>query len=311
MRLAKSRPEHGTRRPAFTLIELLVVIAIIAILMALTTGGVFAIINTQRQNNTETSLQTIMQVFEQQWAKVIIDAKKESPLPPVVMALADNDPNRARVIWIKIRLMEAFPMSYAEIQNPVVYDPNAVPNGPLIPASFQRKYIKTYQKILGSRQGANPPAPTEAGACLLMALSINRGGVALSPDKVRTADTDLDGIPELIDGWGAALGFYRFPTGNADLQSSNPSPGQFNDPLDPTGLLVSSTWTKQNQNTFQQLIHPVSANGLAPSYYIIPVIVSAGTNMNLGLAPGTMAVTDQNASNDNVYSYVLKQGGRS
>jgi prepilin-type N-terminal cleavage/methylation domain-containing protein len=301
MNLAPSRAP----RPGFTLVELLVVIAIIAILLALTAAGVFSIIGTQQQTTTENSLQVIYDVFQKQWDKVISDAKKEVGISPAVMALADNDINRARVIWIKVRLMEAFPMSYAEIQNPVVYNVN---NGPLIPVG-QRKNMPTYQRAVGNRTSNN--AATEAGACLLLELSVSRGGVVLNTDQVSTADTDGDGLKELTDGYGTALGFYRFPYGNADLQASNPNPGQFNDPLDPTGLLVSANWTKANQTLYQQLIHPVSPNGLAPSYYLIPVIVSAGANKALGLDATMAVINPANDSNDNLWSYRLKQGGGS
>src|SRR5262245_26870027 len=104
MRLATAAPR--TRRPAFTLIELLVVIAIIAVLMALAVTGVFKMIDVQYQNNTETALRKINKIFADQWNKVINDAKKETP-SLAALALADGDPKRAQVIWIKLRLMEA------------------------------------------------------------------------------------------------------------------------------------------------------------------------------------------------------------
>jgi prepilin-type N-terminal cleavage/methylation domain-containing protein len=297
------------RRPAFSLIELLVVIFIIGILMSLTAGGVMQVMEVQRGNTTTDNLQTLAEILRKQWDKVVKDADTEVNLPAAVYNFAGGDAARAKVIWRNVRLMEAFPVSYAEITNPLVYNPNFPSNGagPLIPVlpANKRKYMATYQVKLGGRSSVSP---TQSAACLLLALSINRGGVKLDPDKASTADTDGDGMKELIDAWGNALTFYRFPTGSADLQAANPSPAsKFCDPLDPTGTLANTNWT--NQNLFAQSIHPIFFQGnQLPTVYTIPVIVSSGHNGILGLDP-TMAITDQNGSNDNIYSYRLRQGG--
>jgi prepilin-type N-terminal cleavage/methylation domain-containing protein len=288
-------------RPAFTLVELLVVIAIIAILLSLAAAGAFQIYETSRANNTETILQTIDQLRQRAWAKVIDDAKKETPISPAVVFFAGGDMKRARVIWIKLRLMEAFPQSYAEIQTPFPYSSPFAGQGPLIPPG-QRHYMKSYQETLtlnSGRLGNNNPA-TQSAACLLMSLvQVQVGSQKVSADQFRTADTDGDGLLELVDAWGNPLLFFRFPTGNGGgLQSLAPA-ARNNDPLDPYGLLLQGGWQKQ---TYVTNVHP-----LPPGYYTIPAEASAGRNGRPGV-DRFLNVTNANDENDNIYSFRVKLG---
>src|SRR5438270_662069 len=107
------------RRGGFTVVELLIVVAIIAILVGLVAVAVFRVIGTRTQKNTETLLRKLDQALEQQWGEVAKAARKETP-PPSVLALANGDRNRAQIIWIKLRLRQEFPMSYAEARAPWV-----------------------------------------------------------------------------------------------------------------------------------------------------------------------------------------------
>jgi hypothetical protein len=270
------------------------------------------VVDSQRAGNTETTMRTVDKVLRAHVDKVLKDAKLETP-SPAAYALAGNDPRRAQVIWAKLRLMEAFPQSYAEVQgyggSAFVYStPTGFP-GPLIP-SGQRRYMVTYQGKLKGR--ASTDSSTESSALLLIALTeIDRGNLKLTAQNVNPVDTDGDGLPEIVDGWGKAILFIRFPTANTDLQASyqasvasGSKQATFCDPLDPDGLLFN--WSGANQTWFQNNIHLVAPQGGTASYYTTPVLVSAGRNGNFGVDPYTMAVTDANAANDNVYSYLLK-----
>src|SRR5438046_5796400 len=114
------------RRDGFTFVELLVVIAILAVLMGLIVAGIFTTVDAQRRSNTEAAMRTVMQTLNKHWKFVVDQASKESPslaakiLAGGSIAANGDDANlqRAQAIWIKLRLMEAFPVCYAEVYDP-------------------------------------------------------------------------------------------------------------------------------------------------------------------------------------------------
>jgi prepilin-type N-terminal cleavage/methylation domain-containing protein len=297
-------------RAAFTLVELLVSISIIAILGALVAAGAMSWISSQSRRNTETEIRTVHKALLQHWRAVIEDTDKESTLPPAVIAFADNNPARARVIWTKIRLMESFPVNFSEIKMAYTKAPLSY-----IPLD-KRRYMGKYASALPAGYVAAPPGKTESAACLLMALEVSRSGISHGGDVLRafTRDTNNDKVLELVDGWGEPLYFYRFPTGNTELQQSMPSDLMGRapkcDPLDRDGLL--GLWSTANTAIFDSQIHP-RMNGVN-AWYAVPTIVSSGPNLALGLAPNAtppyqnMSVPSTTAkdADDNLYSFKIK-----
>jgi prepilin-type N-terminal cleavage/methylation domain-containing protein len=306
-------------RVAFTLVEMLVVIAVIGILAALTAAGVYKVIGVQRSSNTKSTMASVYRVLQEHWQAVIADARKETGLEipfqqiDTLFGPAGANIDRNRIIWIKMRLMEAFPISYLDVQRPFPYDYN------IIPATL-RKYNDGYKKTLGARVKDNKGGATESAACLLMALSVARNGVALNIDNLGTSnvtDTDNDGMQEIVDAWGSPLAFFRFPTDNPLLQNAAPaagnkkSPSFFNaDPLDPTGALftILQNGNATQKANYESRVHKLRSPVTQGAGYILPTIVSAGPDGVLGLdtsIPNNMKIVAPQFADDNVYSFQL------
>lgn len=288
-RHASVAAERVAPRRGFTLVELLVVFSIIAVLAALLAAGIMSWVNSQSRRNTEAEIRTIYSALMQHWEAVAKDAMDDKTIPSGVMTMADNDAARARVIWVKLRLMEAFPVRFAEIDNPdtatdVVIYPAPLDNIPVKNRRYrQNYYLQLKGKVPTPRLSTdlNHPSRTESAACLLMALSTAHSGVSHPAELLRpySRDTDNDGILELTDGWNEPLYFYRFATGNTELQASAPVNNRTpvnKDPRDPAGKLLN--WSGTKADLFDQQVHVRQNTATTPTeaWYAAPLVVSAG-----------------------------------
>jgi prepilin-type N-terminal cleavage/methylation domain-containing protein len=365
------QPLSAPRASGFTLIEMLVVLAIAGILVSLTAAAAFQVMVYQRVSNTETLIRSLDKALQQQWKAVILRANTEN-IPASVMTLAGGDQRRARVIWIKLRLKQEFPMNFHEALQPnqaaggVAIIPGA--DLPALPA-YKAAYHNAYQAALANAglstaladRVADPPQNPESGnvpsppatqgaplvgescALLLMALQQGREGAlfstdSLPPGAVQEADyfpnVNTAGIanqklknlklsfPQFADSWAMPLAFYRWPTGNAELNAMCPAPAgtagnTFRDPGDPEGLLLNQTWYSQAGPNFENICHAVSLSGQQLAFYMQPTIASRGKDNLLGLtwpasslAPDPMAGDGTRNDSDNIYSYRLREQGR-
>jgi prepilin-type N-terminal cleavage/methylation domain-containing protein len=294
MRLA----DHGRRilacRLAFTLIELLVVMAIAAVLVTLLVAAAVRTMGVMTGRATDSTLSKVASELEKQWKTLVAQANREQ-IPANVITLAGGDERRARVMWIKLRLKQEFPTTYAEARNPTLLQAKNVFKN--LPAS------------------ANDPS-TESSALLLLSLSTGRGGVnwdagnTLGAGAIR--DTDGDGFPEIVDTWGKAIYFVRYPIPGANpnlTSNSNPlwvtelnpgglSSGNRNDSQDPDGLLSSPNWAgTQNSSIF--------AGVLGQGYTIAPNMSYSNLNPFVGSAGPNGVIGDT----DDRFSYNLKKQG--
>jgi hypothetical protein len=234
-------------------------------------------------------LQTVLMT---QWKTVGDKANQEAIADPtgptgVIYNMAGNgDPARMRVIWIKMRLRQAFPQTFTEALNPA----------PLPALAGYQAYLKS----VGIAGSTPQTQPYESGACLLMALQRGPGGGGVNPEDLKfTSDQpNANGTATykvLMDSWGSPLTFCRWPTGHVipvnDISA---------DPGDPHGTLANAAWlaTPAAKN-FQTLLHPLPGAGKA--FPLVPTIVSPGPDKQLGMDPLTLT-TQSVQANDDLYS---------
>jgi prepilin-type N-terminal cleavage/methylation domain-containing protein len=338
MKLQKSHAVRklAHKREGFTLIELLIVMSIITLLAALLAGATILYIGRQYESNTRGIIGSVSKELDWQWRSVVEDARaeyKSGNLSSNVLDAVNNmatppggglDEERAQVIWSKCRLRQQFPMNYTEIGSPVVLPSSSGSPVTVLPT------VVAYQSAMGNRaQASNPPKPSESGAALLMALTAqSRHGRLTNKELFGTQaiqDPENDGVPKLVDGWGHPLVFYRWATANPELDALNVNNSgstrpPFQDPCDQQGRLMADNWNNQPNSTagagckqFELIFHfihdPNNPTYTPRSWYLIPVIASAGSDGQLGIAPvsagspDAMLINDQAHANDNIYSY--------
>jgi prepilin-type N-terminal cleavage/methylation domain-containing protein len=307
MRQLYHRQERTSRRVAFTLIEMLVSMAIIVVLVALSATAVFRFLGVQKQNNTMTTLNKVASRLHTTWS-ANRDKFWNEPIPDTYLSYIQqnlsgtgaNSYNRARVIWVKLRYRQLFPLTFTEALNP----------SPLPPLPTYKQYLSALG-ITGSSGAAY-----ESSACLYMALKQGQSGAGDSGEDLSGGGSvvafalpspSTRKIPAFVDGWGTPLVFCRWPTGSTVLNPNGAQAGT-NDPDDPTGLLAVSSWlTSTSPNyaqNFQNLLHPLPTTA-GTSYTLTPLVVSSGPDKVIGLIATTLApATDGTAANadDDLYS---------
>jgi prepilin-type N-terminal cleavage/methylation domain-containing protein len=276
------------RRAGFTLVELLVTIAIIAGLMALTAAGVFAIMGAQQRNNTQTTLDKAGAALKSRWMAVVDQGKKDQIPASVFSTFAGTDANanqRARVIYIKLKLRQQFPMSFNEALNPA-------------PLPANQAYVK-YLNNLGITGSTGDQC--ESSACLLMALTQGVGGGGNNAEDIGAGGASTtfslsngSQILALKDAWGNPLFFSRWPTGQAAQGAAGSDPG------DPQGLLANATWFGSSFRTnFTSTLHNLP--GANAAFALRPMIASPGPDHQLGLN-ADWSVANATLVADNLYN---------
>lgn len=288
------------RRPraAFTLIELLVVIAIISALMTLSAAAVIKYVEIEQISDTQTVLDRTQSQLDKAWSKVKDQIYRETIHADtdqwIRTNLAGNDINatgRVRVLFVKLKLRQAFPMNFTE----ALYPPMGAA-GQICPCA-QLQPLPAYVQYLHSKGvQASSGLSWESSACLLMALQRGVSGAGINPEELTRGgagglDKNSFAVPILTDAWGNHIYFSRVPTGCPVLNPNGAQPG-LNDTTDPQGYLQFAKWG----TTYGPLFTSLTQQQLAPSnrsYKLSPMLASGGPDPRSqpGLDPVTFKPT--------------------
>ncbi len=187
------------RRGGFTLVELLVVVTIIAILVGLSAAAVGKYIAVSQSNATEATIRKVYTKLMPQVESVVKSAREENMATTVgatnantIMLLAGNDARRARVIYIKARLKQEFPISFNEALSPT-------------PLAAKQAYVNAFSSHGTSGTGLSLALTAPAGAVTGVAIGTAGSGYP--------ASTTFTAIPEQWGATGCTVSVVTNPAG--------------------------------------------------------------------------------------------------
>jgi prepilin-type N-terminal cleavage/methylation domain-containing protein len=261
----KFRPASFTARSAaFTLVELMVSLVILSILMSLALGGIMGARARARIAKTESTIRKISEIILPYYETY----ETRRPLLPGNAATLTDRKALAELRRIALRRLMTMELPERTSDIKSMFDPAtfALPGQSSVPAPFAANYAGTTYPLTEMAPIANryraimidvPPDTVAARldsiqSSDLLHMIVTRGVVA-DPEVTahfradEQADTNGNGMPEFVDGWGKPIMFKRWPIG-------------FNSPLQP----IDGSLASRDER--------VSLNG----HRLVPLIYSGG-----------------------------------
>lgn len=218
-------------RNALTLVELLITITIMATLAGLFLGASSSAMESARRARTKSTINKIHTLLMERWdeyttRRVDVDASGLTGstaagrrLVALRRLMQLEMPDRWDDILDQnggtLRTVENFTPADAKTTTPpvnatVFADPNATIVYPAITKAYWRRYAG-----LSSSASPNAISDNQGAECLYMIVMLFTGdGEARTLfSRQDIGDTDEDGAPEFLDGWGRPIHFIRWPAG--------------------------------------------------------------------------------------------------
>ena len=194
----------SNKRTGFTLVELLIVIAIIAILVALSAGGVFKFLSYQKQAATAKTVDQVNAAIERVLKNIRTKAHTDYPTTPVKAVLTSigvnlgvnlvgiREPNRRdELVFVDLQIARSFPLNFTSINAANKITVNFIPvvnmaNQSVINISFNSAMplnlvtsLNVIPSIIQAFIGVTgtPSPEIQNAACLLLALEANPDGL--------------------------------------------------------------------------------------------------------------------------------------
>ncbi len=198
-------PRPGRRRSArrarrgFSLVEILLVIGLIAFLTAAIVAVVPRVANAAKTAATRATIKKVDEMLNdringfRRWIQrqdQIAGSGAPSYVSQATLAAVGYNVPKAKVIAVKQLFQQNFPQTYSELPQAIqTANPRGASHLP-VTDSAECLYLILTQ---GALFDTEPPSATDLKA-------------------IEIADTDGDGIPEIVDAWGQPLRYYRWPT---------------------------------------------------------------------------------------------------
>lgn len=328
-------------RLGLTLIELLIAIAIIATLSALFLGASRSAMESARSARTKTTISKLHTLIMEHWASY--ETRRVDLLQAVqddINELSEADANlqkyKAAVIQdcrlLALRELIKFEMpdrwsdfvnvNTSSLESSEWLTPVFLNTTPTISKIYFRRFMQAVQAAGGDEDKV---ADHQSAECLYLTIMLMTGdGEARTIFTAQDiADTDGDGAPEFIDGWGNPIGWSRWPAGFAvrsEIMTGDTSGDH--DPFDPFRRnFTTATPTANNiggnlawLKPYVSQLRSTGPRGTAlpdyrPGYRLVPLIYSAGPDGSWDMdSSGTSSVMDTEIRLD---PYALRPDGTS
>lgn len=313
----------STLRSGFTLVEILVVLVIIGLMGAMVLAAVRGVTNTARASRTRTIIAACDSVIQEQYESYkyrpfpveIPKLRQALGTGELGRELLANEAARARLVMLRDLQRMEMPDRLIDFLSP------ATPAASVVTAAASPVMLDGANNVVGMRDSrtartslnvvhnaspkvssyrdrynaalARTPAPTaaalranEGAECLymIMANSFVGGspGISTIPSS-NIGDTDGDGLPEILDGWGVPIGFIRWPVGYAD-PSGTLDPGI---PDDFDMFRVDFAYAEPHGSgpaKTSDAINVNNSNASVKPWALSPLIISAGGDGSFGIA---------------------------
>ncbi len=293
-------PTSNIRRTGVTLIELMLVITIIATLSAAFLGASRSAMEHANAARTKSTIAKLNGLLMERWASY---ATRRVDVSPVILndinTMGLNPVQRGQML-ADVRLLATRELMKFEmpdrwsniLMNPVGgLGPEDQPKVLSTFPSLQKSYLRRYNQIVfnkppGTGTNTQDIIENQGAECLYMIIMLATGdGEARTLfNQQDIGDTDDDGAPEFLDGWGRPIHFIRWPAGFvSDLQPIDPVTNLHNadadhDPMDPFHRDQPSAPGPPT------VIYPIPTSWIAelrdpnPAYRLVPLIYSAGSD---------------------------------
>ena len=296
-------------RSATTLIELMITITIIAILSATFLGVSNLAMEGAREARTKTTISKIHSLLMEKWNSY---ATRRVDVNPIILnnieaALRSDDITRtqrglmladARLLATRELMMREMPDSWSDIllgpvgNNPV-QQPQILNAFPALRSTYLRRYARViFNKDLNDSDVKQAIIENQGAECLYMIVMLATGdGEARTLfSEQDIGDTDEDGAPEFLDGWGRPLHFIRWPAGfaarsdlmsgdaDADHDSNDVFRRDQQNTLRPAIGLYPPNPNLHTANQYLLRIFVLELADPNPAYRLMPLIYSAGAD---------------------------------
>jgi prepilin-type N-terminal cleavage/methylation domain-containing protein len=290
----------STLRPRFgvTLIELLIVMLIISILAALILGVASVAGETAREQHTRHVVERLHTLLTDFYGTFKTRRVRLNPAVEIEIAKISNPAARGRALaearlyalremmlmeipdrWSDV-LLNAVPATPkgdgTEDLRPIYLDPTYLSANGRTPLA--ETYLRRYQTIAATNNPTGEALTDNQGAeCLYMVIML-----ATADGEARTlfgentiGDTDGDGAPEFVDGWGHPISFLRWAPGfESQIQLDANQLG--------TPNTNNATWTKAAASDHD----PYDLFRVDQfAFRLVPLVFSGGRDEKLGIRP--------------------------